>query len=107
MPVTKRKSFDRRANDNTYQELKKALIAEWRDQPSPYQYPKPEIIEEEDQSGRIESVYVVWDALAKLDDQTRSELIVEAFREVKGEDKIGDLMLAMGLTSNERARFSL
>lgn len=107
MPITKRKVSDRRANDKTYQDLKKLLIAEWREEAGSYTQPRPEIFEEEVEPGHIESVYVVWDALAKLDDQTRSELIVEAFREVKGEDKIANLMLAMGLTTSERGRFSL
>jgi hypothetical protein len=49
-------------------------------------------------------VTVTWDAWADLDAQTRSEIIVDAFQEVKGEAAIVDLALAMGLTSAEADR---
>lgn len=108
MPVRKISVRDRRAADPDYLKLKEQLVAEWKEQPGgSYVHPSPEIIEEETKPGQIEAVYVVWDAWAKMEDQVRSELIVEAFREARGEENLKDLMLAIGLTRSERARYSI
>jgi hypothetical protein len=49
-------------------------------------------------------VVVTWDAWADVDAQTRSEIIVDAFQAVKGQEAIANLTLAMGLTSGEAGR---
>lgn len=109
MPVVKRSVADKRAADPKYQELRKKLVSEWKGEMPAFADlgSAPEIIEEEAKPGLIESVYVVWEAWRDLDKQTRSELIVDAFREVKGEGKLAELMMAIGLTQSERARYSL
>ena len=104
MPVTHRSIYDKRAGDQRYQSLKQRLVAEWSETGG--SAPAPDIMEEEDAQGRVVHVIVTWDDWADLDAQTRSELIVEAFKEVKGEAAIIDLILAMGLTKAEAARLA-
>jgi hypothetical protein len=102
MPVRTRSVADRHADDEQYQKLRARLVAEWSRKKGPR--PLPDILEEKDARGRIVHVTVTWDAWADLDAQTRSEIIVDAFQEVKGEAAIVDLALAMGLTSAEADR---
>jgi hypothetical protein len=78
------------------------LLAAWRDQPNPP--PSPDILEEIDRQQRVVHVFVTWDEWADLDAQTRSEMIVEALQDVKGEEAVLDLSIAMGLTAAEAAR---
>jgi hypothetical protein len=104
MPVRTQNIFDRRANDDRYQKLRARLIDEWQGRPGVQ--PLPDILEEEDASNRVVHVTVTWDEWSDLDAQTRSELIVDALQEVKGQAAIVDLSIAMGLTSAEAARLA-
>jgi hypothetical protein len=104
MPVRTQSVFDRRADDERYQKLKARLIDEWSGRHPPGPDPLPDILEEKDRRGRIVHVKVTWDEWSDLDAQTRSELIVDAFLTLKGEQAITDLALAMGLTTAEAAR---
>jgi hypothetical protein len=104
MPVHSRNLSDRRADDDRYQELKARLIAEWRGV-APPEPGAPDITEERDRRARVVHVQVIWDDWADLDAQTRSEMIVDAFQAVRGEEAIVDLSLAMGLTRTEAERF--
>lgn len=104
MPVHQRSIYDKRAGDQRYQSLKQRLIAEWSEVEG--SAPAPDIMEEKDAQGRVVHVIVTWDEWADLDAQARSELIVEAFQEVKGEEAIVNLILAMGLTTAEATRLA-
>ena len=104
MPVRTQNIFDRRANDDRYQKLRVRLIDEWQGRPGVQ--PLPDILEEKDAGNRIVHVTVTWDEWSDLDAQTRSELIVDALQEVKGQAAIVDLSLAMGLTRAEAARLA-
>jgi hypothetical protein len=102
MPVHKRSIQEKRADDTRYRELRDRLVAEWRgDAGSP---PAPDIDEETDARDRVMHVVVTWDAWSDVDAQTRSEIIVDAFQAVKGQEAITNLTLAMGLTSGEAGR---
>ena len=103
MPVRTQNVSDRRAGDSRYQELKTRLVDEWSGRSG--SEPAPDILEEQDR-GRVVHVTVTWDEWADVDAQTRSEIIVDAFQAVKGEQAIVDLALAMGLTSVEAARLA-
>ena len=102
MPVRRRNLADRHADDARYNDLKQRLVAAWREQDNPA--PSPDILEETDGQQRVVHVFVTWDEWADLDAQTRSEMIVEALQEVKGEAAVLELTIAMGLTRAEAAR---
>lgn len=75
------------------------LIAEWREEGG--EAPAPDIEELTNAQGRTVQVTVSWDAWTDLDAQTRSEMIVDAFKAVRGTEAVVDLSLAMGLTPAE------
>lgn len=102
MPVRRHNLADRHADDARYNDLKRRLVAAWREQENPA--PSPDILEETDRQQRVVHVFVTWDEWRDIDAQTRSEMIVQALQEVKGEAAVLELTIAMGLTSDEASR---
>lgn len=102
MPVRVTNINDLRAGDVRYQDLRARLVAEWREEGG--DAPNPDIEEITNAQGRTTQVIVTWEAWADLDAQTRSEMIVDAFQDVRGAGAIVDLSLAMGLTPAEVTR---
>ena len=104
MPVRRRSLGGRRASSKQLNALRKRLVDEWKGAPGAGGPGSPDILEEADRHGRVLSVYVTWDDWAKLDDDSRSEMIFEAFQEAKGEDAAEYLAFAMGMTKAEAKR---
>jgi hypothetical protein len=102
MPVRTTSIQQKRAADPRYRELRDRLVAEWRGEAGAL--PVPHIEEETDTRDHVLHVVVTWDEWADLDAQMRSEIIVDTFRTVKGQEASVDLALAMGLTSAEAGR---
>ncbi len=106
MPVKQIQLGAIRENDNKAQELRRRLADEWsgkNDTPEP----RPDIREEVDRSGHIVHLYVIWNEWGNLDQQRRSELIMDAFVEVRGMEAALDISVTMGLTTEEARRMGI
>lgn len=84
-------------------DLTQLLVAEWQ---HPSDAGEPVIIEEAPSRGVLH-LYVVWGAWAEWKPVDRSEVIMNAFTEVHGLDRVLDVTLAMGLTASEAERMGL
>ncbi len=100
MPVVTKHAKKRPANE----ELKRRLIAEWKEQEAPE--PRPDILMEEDDRGAIAHVYVIWSEWGTLDQQSRSEIITDAYWEFSPL-KAANLTVAMGVTPVEAKNMRL
>jgi hypothetical protein len=81
--------------------LKQRLIAEWRDQENIE--PRPTIVQEQDESGVVVHVYVIWDEWMNMTQEERSAVITDAYWEAFGEAGLA-LTVAMGLLPDEAHR---
>ncbi len=106
MPVRKQSVASRRHGDIRFSDLKRRLIAEWREEAA-QAGAAPEIVEETNAAQKLVHVYVIWDDWADIDAQTRSEMIVDALQEVRGTAAVLDLSIAMGLTPAEAKRIGI
>ena len=104
MPVRKTNLQAMYADDPKYKELLQHLTTEWREEKWNGTGTAPEIEEQTDKKGRVLRLIVVWNDWADLEAQKRSEMIVDAFKAVRGEGAIADLSIAMGLTTAEAER---
>lgn len=85
--------------------LRQRLIEEWR---SPReQAGAPVIIEEEGVGNQPTRLHVIWDDWADLDQEGRSEIIMDAYETVRGRDKSLLVTVAMGLTRKEADRMKI
>lgn len=99
MPViTKR--IGPKSNDR----LKQRLIAEWRDRE--HVEPRPTIVQEQDESGVVVHVYVIWEEWIDMTQEERSAVITDAYWEAFGEAGLA-LTVAMGLLPDEANRLGL
>lgn len=85
--------------------LRRDLIQEWR-QPRE-DAPEPIILEEGGAQNRPTHLYVIWSEWAELNQQERSEIIMDAYEEVRGKDASLRVSVAMGLTSKEAERMNI
>ncbi len=85
--------------------LKRQLEAEWRNTASTKA--QPIILEERTGAGQPLHLYVIWDDWADLPQVERSEIIMDAFEELFGQDKCLDVTVAMGLTPTEADRLGI
>jgi len=69
--------------------------------------PAPRIIEEEDRLSRSMHVYVFWDEWQSVPEQERSEIILEAYQEARGQQEMLRITVAMGLTPLEAKNLGL
>lgn len=85
--------------------LRRRLVEEWE---HPTENPSAPIIIEEDGEGqRPTRLFVVWDEWPELDQEERSEIIMDAYEEVRGRDKSLLVTVAMGLTRREADRMHI
>ncbi len=106
MPVRQIRLGTMRRPNERLEELRRRLIEEWQERGTVE--PRPDIREELDRAGQhVVHVYVVWEEWQDLDHQRRSEVITDAFIEVKDEDAILYLTVAMGLTQAEAKRMGI
>jgi hypothetical protein len=85
--------------------LRQRLIDEWRNPQE--QVPAPVIIEEAGTQNRPTRLYVIWDDWTDLDQEERSEIIMDAYETVRGADKALQVTVAMGLTRREADRMKI
>ena len=85
--------------------LREELLKEWRN-PSE-NAPEPVIIEEPQGAQGAVHVYVIWSRWSGLNDRERSEIIVDAFEELRGSEEAVRLSVAMGLTPDEAKRLRI
>jgi hypothetical protein len=102
MPIrSKRPAFRHpRADD-----LLRRLVQEWkqpRDDAS-----EPVIVYEGGTPDRPTHLYVVWSDWGDLNQQERSEIIMEAYEQAKGADAGLHVTVAMGLTPEEAKRMNI
>ena len=64
------------------------------------------VIEEQRYTNTIQ-VTVVWDRWAGIDLEDRGRVIVEAFRQARGEDEAGRISIAMGVTADEARKIGM
>ncbi len=81
------------------------LAKEWQSTNSKAR--EPVILEEANQKGEIDHIYVVWGDWAHLDRAARGEIIMDAAEEVKPKADVLKITIAMGLTPDEADRFGL
>jgi hypothetical protein len=87
-------------------ELQQALVNEWRE--PDLRATEPVIIEEAvGFDKRYIRVYVVWSRWRSLSQTERSDIIVEAMRDVRGADEMARVTVAMGLTPEEAERMGI
>lgn len=90
--------------DNT---LVSALVQELRTPPTPANGAAdsalPDITEEETPRG-LKHVTVVWNGWGRLGIEERGNVILEAYRQVQGEEAAKKITIALGVTPSEAAR---
>jgi hypothetical protein len=91
-------------SDPTLESLKARLIQELREG-SPGK--EPHIIIEGGEFGRPVRLYVVWKEWGDMSLEDRSQIILSAYQEVEGIEKVLEVTLAMGLRPDEAPRFGL
>ena len=67
----------------------------------------PLIVIEEQPYTDTTHVTVVWDRWAGIDLEDRGRVIVEAFRQARGEDEAGRISIAMGVTPDEARKLGI
>ncbi len=77
--------------------LVEAIVREWKNPKSQ----EPEIITEGGTEDNPRRVYVIWSKWQDIDQETRSEIIMDACERVLGPDKTLDVLFALGLTRTE------
>jgi hypothetical protein len=88
------------------QELRLRLVDEWRN-PREDDPKAPIIIEEDGRGVQPTHLYVIWDDWADLTLQERSEIIMDAYEEVRGRDASLSVSVAMGVTGREAKRMGI
>jgi hypothetical protein len=83
----------------------KQLADEWRATHS--RAKEPVILEEANQKGEVDHIYVIWSDWVHLDRITRGEIIMDAAEKVKSKSDLTKITIAMGLTPEEADRFGL
>lgn len=86
------------------EELRRRLADEWR---NPQEGDVEPFIIEESGNYRPTHLYVIWKEWADRNQQQRSEIIMDAFEDVKGRNKVLDVTVAMGLTPVEAKRMHI
>ena len=81
------------------------MLREWRNPDD--DVPEPIIIEEAPGAQSAVHVFVIWSRWAGLSDLERSEIIMEAFEELRGPDEAMRVSVAMGLTQDEAKRLRI
>lgn len=76
----------------------KKLVQELK---SPGEGPQPLILEEEIPSTRSRHVNVIWDQFAKLSEEERADVILEAYKQAEGLAYAEEITIASGLTPQE------
>lgn len=102
MPV---KKLTRSGPSPAAQTLLNRLVDEWR-QPDPNAL-QPIILEEAGGQGQPTHLYVVWDDWAPLGSIERSEVIMDAYEQVRGSAGAITVTVAMGLTPIEADRLGI
>ena len=88
-----------------YAALKTRLIDEWRNPNSSNQ--QPIIIVEQKTRYASLNVFVIWDEWRDMEQLERSEMIMDAYREVFGQEASYNVTVAMGLTQKEAERMKI
>jgi hypothetical protein len=88
-----------RAENGQVADLKKQLVAEWKAAKSKAK--EPVILVDEGRADEPVHVYVIWSKWMGMDQETRSQVILDAYREVTGDDAVLLVTVAMGLTRGE------
>lgn len=101
MPVTTR-SLDSQTRPERDRELVSRLVLEWTDPPDPPSSVAPEIVEKLNSDGHPCEIYVSWVRWELVDHQRRSDIIMEAYRQLDRDP--GSLSVVMGLTPGEAKR---
>lgn len=102
MPIRHRKMSARHPKA---EKLRNRLLQEWRDPDD--SLAEPVIIEEGGTQNRPTHLFVVWSEWAGLNQQERSEIIMEAFEELRGAAQGLHVTVAMGLTQEEANRMNI
>jgi hypothetical protein len=82
----------------------KQLVEEWR---FPQAAGQPDIILDENGAGGTIHVFVIWDEWDGLSQIERSEIVMDAFEQIKGANDAVRVTVAMGLTSAEAKHHKL
>ncbi len=74
---------------------------------SPSEEGQPLVFEEPAEPTPVTRLYVVWDLWSNLNQQDRSEIILNAYEKAKGKDAALKITVAMGLTATEAERLGI
>lgn len=102
MPV---KKLTRPGPSPAAQALLNRLVDEWR-HPDP-NATQPIIVEESGGQAQPTHLYVIWDDWAPLGSIERSEVIMDAYEQVRGRASAVNVTVAMGLTPTEADRLGI
>ena len=101
MPVRRRIGL---LEDVQIKDLRDRLIREFRDPQE--DEPEPVIVEDQGIAGGLR-LYVIWGRWGDLEQRVRSEVVLDAFREVRGVIAAREVTVAMGLTQPEAQRMNI
>ncbi len=87
------------------EDLLNRLLQEWENPDSTLT--EPVIIEENGTQDRPIKIFVVWSEWAELNQQERSEIIMDAFEKLRSPQQSLRVTVAMGLTQDEAARMGI
>ncbi|MGK4004445.1 hypothetical protein WMF31_17555 [Sorangium sp. So ce1036] len=105
MPVQRVSLRGARRAPRHHDELRARLVDEWRNQGTVE--PRPDIVEETDDTGATVHIYVIWDDWGALGQQERSAIIMDAYEEAQGQQRALGVAVAMGLTRAEGQRMGV
>ena len=86
------------------EDLRKTLADEWR---APREGKGRPVLIKEGGGARPVHLYVIWDRWGDLNQQERSEIIMDAYENAKGQDAALLVTVAMGLTAAEAKRMRI
>ncbi len=87
-------------------ELTERLRSEF-ERPNPAENVQPIIRAEPPEPAPISRLFVIWDDWAHLDQQERSEIIMDAYTKAMGQQDSLKIAVAMGLTSLDAGRMGI
>lgn len=105
MPVVRRK--ERFQGHPDHEALLEELTTHLRQEAPEGTLAQPLIVEEEIRGSSRFRIYVLWDRWNSVKDEERSQIILEAYQNAYGSEKMLNASLALGVTSLEATQLGI